>query len=249
MKRLTFILFVLMFIGFFAQCKKSNPPQQQGVGISNGHYFIRTKYMCDGKAYVLGSFSNREYIAWQPVSPEDLKAIKGDGPIESNPFIWEVGDAVTHGGTVAPGPAPAGALSGRNYFSIYQDDLSDPANPYRWYLTTPNGASSTDDQTGFGIGPSIFATQAAFSDEDLSHTTIRATYFSVTDSTGRIAVYGTGSTWWILSLPTDPDDICTDFNSKVIWRNSWLCPNTTSIGNAWKWDACAISQLVFEKID
>jgi len=250
MKLLTSILFVLIFISFFSQCKKNNPPQQQGgVVISDGHYFIRTKYMCDGKAYVLGSFSNREFMAWQPVSPEELKAIKEDGPYESNPFIWEIGDAVSHDGAMISGGAPVGAIGGLHYFSIYQDDLSDPSKPYRWYLITPNGSSSTDDGTGFGIGPSAFATQGAFTNEDLSHMTIRATHFSVTDSTGRIAVFGTGSTWWFLSLPTDPDDICTDFNDKVIWRNSWLCPNTTAIGDAWKWDACAISQLVLEKID
>lgn len=87
MRYLIFALFV------FTQCKISNPPQQPPKidRIAHGHYIIRTKYMCDGKVFVPGSFSNYEVMGWPPFTPEEIKAIKEDDPFDSNTYIWKVG--------------------------------------------------------------------------------------------------------------------------------------------------------------
>lgn len=247
MKLLPPILFALILVSFFTQCKKGNTPQQpvnDNDTLAPGNYIIRTKYMCDGKAFVLGSFSNREFIKWEPHTPEEIKGIKDDKPYTSNTYIWTVGKALTSGpATQMPAPPSSSNSGWRRVFSIYQK-APDETN---WYLGTI-GKGPYEDNTGLGIGPSYSVALSSFSDEDLPNVNIPMSYFSVTDSTGRLTAYGEPY-WWYFSLPTDPDDICDDYNSAVIWRNSWVCPNTTVIGDAWKWDACAISQLVLEKVD
>jgi hypothetical protein len=101
---------LLAFITFFSQCKKNNPPAppQKNSEISPGYYIIRTKYMCgDGRAFVLGSFSNHEVLSWYRASPAELKSIKEDGAFESNTFIWKVGESIIHGPGIAGIPPPA----------------------------------------------------------------------------------------------------------------------------------------------
>jgi hypothetical protein len=246
MKPLATILFTIILFS----CKKNNntPQQQEDPPIPHGYYIIRTKYMCaDGRAFVLGSFSNHETMGWSRATPEEVKAIKEDGPPDSNSSIWKVGKSVITGPGIVEMPGPS-VGNVRPSFSIYQEDLSDPDQPKRWYITTPGDSPNPDDETGFGIGPSIGISQATYSEEDLQNIIISMTYSSITDSTGRLAAWGRPY-WWYISLPTDPDDICDDYNNAVIWRNSWLCPNSTTMGDAWKYETCAVNQLVLEKVE
>ena len=248
MKLLITTLSALALTVFFTQCKKGSsqqPTDNKVDTIKRGNYIIRTKYMCpDGKAFVLTSASNLEFIKWEPCTPEYVQSIKND-PSTPNTYIWTVGEALVGGQTVVDyvPDGVIGYIGARRVFSIYQK----AADGTDWYLTTP-GKGPHDDNTGLGIGLSYRATASYFSDEDLPNVVSSISYFSMTDSTGRLTVYGEPY-WWYLSLPTDPDDVCDDYNSMPIWRSSYLCPNTTVIGNAWKSETCGISQLVLEKVD
>lgn len=232
---------------FFVQCKKSKPSKQDadvGISLPHGYYIIRTKYLCsEGRAFVLGSFSNYESVQWRPFTAEELKGIKEDQPYAANTYVWKLGPT-THGSHSVTLPPGLSVNGGIRAFSLTQ---TGPDNTI-WYLTPPADGHSQDDNTGLGLGPSFSVSLSSYSPEDLANTRIAMTCLKVTDSTSRLASYSQPD-WWFFSLPTAPDEVCNNYNASVIWRNSWLCPNSTSMGNAWKSDACAISQLVFEKID
>lgn len=239
------LIIALLFVSLFTQCKKGNSPQPPAKieRITPGYYIVRTKYMCDGRAFVLGSISNYEAINWQPFTPGEIKGIKEDAPFVSNSYIWRVGESVRNG-IAAELPGPYSGPGVIHVFSMFQQA---PDQSIR-YIVPPGPANYPGDNTGLGIGPSYRVDQSAFSDADLENMQIAMTYIPVSDSTGRLAGFGKPH-WWYLSLPTDPDDVCDNYNPMVIWRNSWVCPNSTTIGNAWRSDACAISQLVLEKVN
>jgi len=254
--KFTTIILATVFLCTFTQCKKKNipvSPQPAEDKIEYGHYIIRSKYMCsDGKAFVLGSFSNRETLGWTRASPEEVKAIKEDGPPADNALVWYIGKTVYGGNATEVLPNPAGdigSISGIRYYSVFQDDL---ANSTRWYLTVPENVPNEIDHAGFGTGPSWNVSLQSFSEDDLPKQRILIARFSVSDSSGRFVHYA-GSRWWYLSLPTDKRDACDDFQNNVIWRHSWLCKNTTIIGDeantAWKGESCGISELILEKVD
>ena len=249
MKLYTSIITAMVAILLFTQCKKKSapvPPPVNGDTLSFGTpYIIRTKYLCpDGRAFALRSISNYEALQWEPVTKEQLRSIKEDDSNGSNPYVWKFGSAITHGGTIGPLPSELTFPGAIRVFSMYQQGT----DGVKRYLAPPSASTNHEDNTGLGLGPSYSAMLTVFTEEDLKVIEIATTRFHATDSTVRLMGYGQPF-WWYLSLPTDPDDICEDYNSRVIWRNSFACPNSTSIGNVWKADFCAVSQLVLEKID
>ncbi|SDD66023.1 hypothetical protein [Niabella drilacis] len=256
MKKLIPIITAMGVACLFTQCKKKNTPVPSAPiehKIEYGHYIIRSKYMCsDGKAFVLGSFSNRETLGWTRFTPEEVKFIKEDGQPANNTYVWYIGKTVYTGNSVETTPNPAGGtgfINSIRYYSIFQDDL---ANNTRWYLSVPENEPNEIDHAGFGTGPSWNVRLQNFAKEDLPSQRITIANFSVSDSSSRFLHYA-GSRWWYLSLPTDDKKVCDEFNNAVIWRHSWLCPNTTVIGDgwnaAWKGESCGISELILEKVD
>lgn len=255
MKKTIYFLLIITLPGLFSQCKKNSTPVQPSQDDQpltyKWPYIIRTKFLCnDGRAFVLRSASNYETLQWEPVTRQQLDEIKADNPNSSNPYIWKFDGAVFTGMRVATLPGYGNItstfLNARKIFSIYQQGDDN----VKRYLVPPTGTTTDEDHTSLGIGPSHWAFLAAYEDEDLKQMDLSVSRSNPTDSTIRLESWGTPH-WWYLSLPTDPDDVCDDFNASVIWRSTFICPNSTVIGGTdwWKFDHCAVSQLVLEKVE
>ncbi|MGC4232304.1 MAG: hypothetical protein QM594_04930 [Niabella sp.] len=248
------VIILAFFMITLPACKKDSKPADEDkvTALEDGRYIIRTKYFCNGGCFVFRFVSNHEAIQWEWIAPETLEDIKKDKSLY-NPYLWSIihtgslGDLfyIDDGNTIK-------LINPRPYYTIYQP-LPD-GNTYSYLPADVFPDGYTDDAAGTGSPSKYVAMEHtdvspltnAF-DHDLSRTFI----VGVSDSTYRISLQNHQSILHtFFSLITKPNGAdCEEALLQPVWRDTWLCPNTTSVNSGWYVDACYTSQVVLEKVD
>lgn len=264
MKHLIIFLLVTITLSTFTKCKKNNTQKpvdndEKNV-VEDGRYIIRSKYFCNGGCFVFRSASNYETINWEWNTKENLESIKDDSD-PFNSYVWNIAKtgAIGSGLYIYADPTSPDGVSEKllnplSYYAIYQQM---PDGYYSYLPQDRLPVGYTEDPAGTG-GPSLYAsmhnTDVSPVSNDFDHDLARVFIRQITDSTRRITLLRNNTWSTFFSLLVDPDgsdcDDLDDVNySHPVWRGSWLCPHSSTIGNAWRIDACYTSQFVLEKID
>ncbi|WP_133176941.1 hypothetical protein [Terrimonas sp.] len=265
MRALITFFFAGVFFCTLTQCKKGkNTPQpvdndEKNV-VENGRYIIRSKYFCNGGCFVFRFGQNYETINWEWTTKENLESIKQDAD-PFNYYVWNIAKtgAIGSGIYIYADPLSPDGVSEKltnplSYYAIYQQ-MPDGNYSYLPQDALPYGYTDDPAETG---GPSAYVsminTDISPVSNEFNHDLARVFIRKITDSTRRITLMRNGMWATYFSLLVDPDgSACDDLDntnySHPVWRGTWLCPHTASIGNAWHVDACYTSQVVLEKID
>lgn len=255
------LIFIIMISLVLVQCKKDKIPRpvDTDADMGDGNYIIRSKYLCKGGFFVFRSYSNYEGITWEWMTSDNLESIKQDHD-PYNSYVWKINRTGALGSSIIIYPdstSPNGFTEvlqdPRPYYTIFQEK---PDGSFHYIPQTKIDWQNQYDEAEIGdqsMFVNMISTDTSPASKGFDHDLARVFISHITDSTHRIKILSGQSRESIFSLLVDPHasncDELENINHRPTWRSTWVCPNSTSIGNVWLVDACYTSQFVFEKID